>query len=375
MAGIERYAWPIVQITQAAAGRTYDPLAEIGSDVVDVFAGTFKEMCVFFFGSQQDEESTSGYAAPLLSHTFCHQSGCSVALGEIAGDWGLTPAGTIVSPAYVASMLALLATPSPLASVLSLAGVALTTQMSCVVVGVVMTYGAISICKRHPEMTNRTIQRRSALIRVTAAACLGAILVFSNHPNAWVAAHVAQPEIAIHFMKELLLTPLIVLNLGYVAGRNFKEMLPTMCFVTTGAGGALGVAILTDPLWQVASLSVSAVSLFLAARHISQDLPRYAHSVSPVNKMRCRISADLLVYTWTLCAIWQGLGIIGSVTPSHQVLFFTMLDLLSKMGVSHILLYTRVAVQNADDFFADQEEQCATASVHINDRGAMTAEQ
>merc|ERR1711920_79729 len=62
-----------------------------------------------------------------------------------------------------------------------------------------------------------------------------------------------------------------------------------------------------------------------------------ASELSSNNMMRCQTSGDLLKMTMVLYQILQGLSIAGVIPDAAQLHMFALLDLLQKLGVSHIM--------------------------------------
>lgn len=248
--------------------------------------------------------------------------------------------------------LAVLAALGPAASaaatgkvLLALCGLGLKTKALYVLSSMAMFGGAYSVWHRHPDVTDRTLQYRSAaLLLISGVANVALGLGLGIPPS--ISAHVANPEVVAHLLPNVIVIPMLIMNLGYLSGRRADQMVPTVGFGLLSTVGLIAAA--ASPDGEALPLLVTGMTcLCKAAFDINRVLPVCAGSVSAVNKMRSQISADLMVFAWVGYPLLVGLGFAHGITLSSEIHAFVALDLIGKLGVSHIVLRSPEAFANA----------------------------
>lgn len=209
---------------------------------------------------------------------------------------------------------------------------------------------------RHPEdVACREVQHVCAAVLAVSATAHLAMLVMNGPAGMQIltdgfapfAVNFAHPSLAARYLQDLIVSPLLLVNLGFLAGCQRHEMLPTICMSLLGSAGGICAALAPSGTQQWMFLGMSAAAVSAAAIDITQRLPRHAGHVSPRNEVRCRISADLLAFGWSLYPVVQGLGIAHAIGEPTELVWLALLDIFSKLGVCHVLSKERFAIQNA----------------------------
>jgi len=249
--------------------------------------------------------------------------------------------------------LALLATVGPAASVaaggkalLVLCGLSAHTKGLYALLGFAMAGGAASMWNRHSEEEgDRTLQWRSATALMCSSVVHFALAMGCGIPPS-ISTHVAHPEVFARFLPDVFIVPVMILNIGYLAGRKADQMLPTMGFGLLSAVSLAAAAAAANeealPL-----LATGVACMCKAAFDINRVLPVTAGSLSAVNKLRTQISADLMVFAWLGYPLVEGLGMTNCISLPVELHAYVALDLLGKLGVSHIVLRSHDAYMNA----------------------------
>ena len=84
------------------------------------------------------------------------------------------------------------------------------------------------------------------------------------------------------------------------------------------------------------------------------QMPTLAETTSVDNRIRCQIAGDLLVFSWSLYPIVQVFPILGLLPSDRHLMIMSALDLLSKLGVSHIMLKSRAAISHCSRHAAEE---------------------
>lgn len=261
--------------------------------------------------------------------------------------------------------LALMATLGPAASVatggkalLALCGLSTQTKGLYALLSMVMAGGAWSMWHRYPGEADRTLQQRSAAALMCSSVVHLALALGLGIPPS-LPLHVTNPEVVARFLPDIIIVPLMIMNVGYLAGKKADNMLPTVGFgllstvsLATAAAVNQGEAL---PL-----LVTGITCMFKAAFDINRALPVQAGSLSAVNKLRTQISADLMVFTWVGYPLVEALGMVNCITLSSELYAFAVLDLIGKLGVCHIVLRSEDAFQNAQRALASEVRHPST---------------
>lgn len=256
--------------------------------------------------------------------------------------------------------LALLAVAGPGASaaaggkaLIALCGLSVQTKGLYTLFGFAMIGGAWSMWNRHPAEADRTVQQRSAI----ALACSGmmhfVLALGQGIIPPPLAIHMVSPDVVARFLPDVIITPLIIMNVGYIAGKKADQMAPTMVFgVLSALSFATAAAVTQDEA--IPLLATGVVCMFKSAYDINRVLPVYAGSIAAVNKLRTQISADLMVFTWIGFPLVEALGMADCISLPMQLHAYVLLDILGKLGVCHIVLRSQEAFLNAQRALSDE---------------------
>mmetsp|Transcript_46760 Transcript_46760/g.117784 ORF Transcript_46760/g.117784 Transcript_46760/m.117784 type:complete len:389 (+) Transcript_46760:161-1327(+) len=274
-------------------------------------------------------------------------------------DRAIAPLLELGEDAGPGGALAMLAALGPAASIttggkalLLLCGVSTQTKGVYALMSLAMAGGAYSMWNRHPEEVDRTLQRRSAAALLCSSAMhLALALGFGIPPS--LPIHVTNPEVMVRFLPDIVIIPLIIMNIGYLAGKKADHMLPTVGFGLLSTVSLATAAAATSS--EAVPLLVTGITCMLkAAFDINRALPVQAGSLSAVNKLRTQISADLMVFTWVGYPLVEALGMMNCITLSSELHAFVVLDLIGKLGVCHIVLRSQEAFLNAQRALATE---------------------
>eukprot|EP00747_Dinoflagellata_sp_TGD_P169374 gnl/TRDRNA2_/TRDRNA2_198212_c0_seq1.p1 gnl/TRDRNA2_/TRDRNA2_198212_c0~~gnl/TRDRNA2_/TRDRNA2_198212_c0_seq1.p1 ORF type:complete len:276 (-),score=30.04 gnl/TRDRNA2_/TRDRNA2_198212_c0_seq1:332-1159(-) len=232
-----------------------------------------------------------------------------------------------------------------------------TTKVLYSATSVTMAVAAYSFFYRHPEDGDRVLMSRSSVVLLISGA-LYAALTQMDFPKEHT-TYVAFPDVVVHYAQDLITSPMIVMNLGRLAGRSATQMAPTALYSVFATCAAIAAATVTDPYQQMALMSLNVLLLTTAAVDITHTVPVCAAMVSTVNKFRCEVSMDLLVVSGIMYPVIQSLGLVGLVGVRTQLHWFALLDLLSKAGVCHIMLKSQQALRNTAYHFSRGNHQGA----------------
>mmetsp|Transcript_94758 Transcript_94758/g.203585 ORF Transcript_94758/g.203585 Transcript_94758/m.203585 type:complete len:395 (+) Transcript_94758:68-1252(+) len=336
--------------SSAVLRRTAAPLQELAEDAasaLEELLGLPAASIGGVFDSRTSGSSSSG-SRVLSVYT---------ALSELAegsdGSSGTEKTGSALRVLLPATVY-LLAAPSLSAmgpAAVMLCGVSVPTKVLYGTVSLVMAVTAYSVLNRHPEELERSMHRRGALALV---ACSGLHLAFTLMADSQLPAplsKLAYPEVAMHFLEDFIASPLLILNLGYLAGQKPRQMVPCICYNLIATSGALGAAVSPDELQRALFLITNACFTGMASSCIG-SLPGQAATLGNFNRLRVQVSGDLMIFSWTLYPVVQGLGLLSILNVPGQLRLFAGLDVLSKLGACHIMFRNREAIVNASRYLA-----------------------
>mmetsp|Transcript_34584 Transcript_34584/g.99613 ORF Transcript_34584/g.99613 Transcript_34584/m.99613 type:complete len:393 (+) Transcript_34584:156-1334(+) len=238
-----------------------------------------------------------------------------------------------------------------------LCGMALQTKGLYCLVALGMFNGAYSMFCRHEIEADRTLMHRStAVLAISGATHLLLSLGLPPQVFSW-AAH---PDVVAHFLPDLVCVPLLISNLGYIAGKTSREMVPTMAFGALSVVGYVAAAAVHEPHYAIYLLGTGAVCMAKALWDVHETLPVEAGKISSCNRLRAQISADLVAVGWMGYPIVELLGLTGCISLPMQLHSYVSLDVLSKAGVSHLILRSSEAFSFATRHFEEQRRALAS---------------
>jgi len=225
------------------------------------------------------------------------------------------------------------------------------------ITAVLLTAGAVNFLLRFEnEPWTRAPTITGALACMTSAALQLAHLGLAVHGcPAWLTQYVVNPDLVLHYLGDLICIPLLEANLCCLSGTSYIEMIPVVALSTLTTCGTIASVTLANPVHQAACIGGSVLGIALTGQ-VLQPFIDQARTIEHNNHRRCGISRDLLVFTWTLYPITQGLVTMGTLTPDVEVYLLGALDLLNKLGVSHLTLKDPKALQNSYQAAAAQQQ-------------------
>jgi len=263
---------------------------------------------------------------------------------EIAEDLELGKGHTALLLPITLSLLS-----GPSASAVWLCGLSFPTKVVCGSVAVIMAVGARSMWGREPLEADRTMQGRCALA-LCASSGLHLLMAVAGGVPSPLAAYAFQPEVAAHFVQDLVVGPMLILNLGHLVGVGPRSMMPCVALNVASTCGAIGAAAAHAYLDRMTCGIVSLASMGCTAYLVSK-LSAEPTSFSSLNTKRCQVAGDLLMFSWTLSPLVQLLGIHGALGVPQQLHVFAVIDVVTKIGTCHLLLRSPSALRNATEHF------------------------
>lgn len=76
----------------------------------------------------------------------------------------------------------------------------------------------------------------------------------------------------------------------------------------------------------------------MAITTVSLQLPQIAAMISTSNQDRTRVAGDLLALGWAVCPLVQGLGFLNALSLQSQMNIFSLIDVVTKLGATHLML-------------------------------------
>merc|ERR1712060_555186 len=149
-----------------------------------------------------------------------------------------------------------------------------------------------------------------------------------------------------HFVEDFVAFPLLILNLGFLTGLSPQDMLPSISCSMLSTVGAIGVVLAPADYMRMVFCCMN-VGFWVLNVNIISDLPKKAAIISAHNQMRCQVVVDLMVMSWSFYPLAQCLGSCGVLSLKSQLDVLALLDLLGKLGVSHIMLRSKTVLQRA----------------------------
>ena len=260
-----------------------------------------------------------------------------VALEELSEDFGTT-FGQAFVPTVVPLLVGVHVGP------LALSTLTIQTKALYGASSMLIAIGAVSVFGRHPRDETRIAQRQCAAALFACSGMHLALALTSGFIPIPVPLYC--PEVAFHYVGDFIINPLLLLNLGFIAGVPPREMIPTMIFSFLGTTVAIGAAVAPEETQRLGCLAANVCCIGCTVKR-TWDLPAKAASLSWHNKRRCQAASDIMILTSAFYPIAQGATIVGILTLQSQLHIFAVLDMLSKWGVAHLLLRSEKALQHS----------------------------
>merc|ERR1712217_239507 len=116
-----------------------------------------------------------------------------------------------------------------------------------------------------------------------------------THIPASITSYLVQPEIVWHFLEDYIMSPLLIINVAYLTGREPSRMLPCMIFSTISTTCYIGAVVAPTDVHRFMLLGSGLCFLGMAGQEMNQ-LPAQAATISTRNKLRTQMAGDLLVF-------------------------------------------------------------------------------
>jgi len=230
-------------------------------------------------------------------------------------------------------------------------------------VACVFVAGAWSFCTRWPASSGAKMPSQTgAVVCLSAAAIQLLHLWFGLHGYpTWITDYVSNPYEALHYLGDFIAMPLLQLNLAYLSGCSLGELLPALLLSSLTTMSTVGSTALPSAVARATCLGTSVIGIAMSAV-LLQPIIDKSVDLSADNKVRARVSGDLLIFTWTLFPLAQGLEMTGSLPSEAVEIIFVGLDTINKMGVSHIMLKNASALESSHRFLTRQSGSAEEAA-------------
>lgn len=210
--------------------------------------------------------------------------------------------------------------------------------------GVSLVMGLLSFdCyNKYPEDSARSMQQRAALALAT---CSGLHLFRAavGIPG-WLRERTPHPQVALHCLGEFVTHPLMIANVGQLAGICPRVLLHCIGSMMFSTGCFLGAGVVSGRRRQLACLTLGCVVMRNAMRAIRR-LPKAALRISKQNFIRCRTTGDQMLLGWSVCPFFQALGVLIPLKEDSVAGVLALTDLFIKSAVMHLTLQSRSAVR------------------------------
>lgn len=248
----------------------------------------------------------------------------------------------------------LLAAPHPASGVMLLCGQTVTMKALLVGSAATLGIGSYYLHNRFSDDPIRIVQKRAALAcGVTGGAYLA--LAYAGGIPPEIAELFTLPGLTLHYVVDLIVNPLMLSNLGYLSGCSSTAMLPTLVFSELSTASFIGSTLNRFNPTQSSLLLCVGVGFMALVGYSLNKLPDLAHQVGTVNRVRVKLSSDLLLFSMTLFPMIHGLCISEVIDSEGALKAFALLDALTKLGMCHISLKSERCLKNAESTFAEAQ--------------------
>lgn len=196
----------------------------------------------------------------------------------------------------------------------------------------------------------------SSAVQVTLAfGGLPMLLAYCGAP-ASIMAHVVYPEALLYYVGNMFLHPLMLLNLGYLAGYEASTMTPSIIISMLGN---TCVILSTTTLLPTSGLLLASSAIFclhFQSTVCFTGLVDRASTLSFANKTRTEHGIDSMLFFWSLPVLVQALTYMDCMTVAQSLYILSYFDVTAKLGVCHISLKSRTAVETSARHFDGVED-------------------
>jgi len=337
-------------------GKICTPWVELADDVAESVSNVVGDVGGLF--APHARESFMFSASPVTLLRGCSASRCGVGAAvlelsedivDLTWDWDLAMLlpMPVLAIALSAGALCTVLASGPGAAILSLYSVSSHSETVCVTMSLSMATGAYYTWIRHPDATDMVPQRRGALCLLISG-CYYFVSGRGLFPQWWL-AHIAHPDMMSHFVQDLFCNPLIILNLGYLAGSTRIEVAPML---TLPLLSTLGCALAATVLWfhtgrGIFCVVLSKGCLTLFSHQLLVELPLRARSTSRHNENCILASSMMFLCSLAASLSTQSLRLIHFISAPEMVQMLAVCDIFSKLTVCYMTTRDKKCLQRA----------------------------
>lgn len=189
---------------------------------------------------------------------------------------------------------------------------------------------------------------------ILASGGLSALLGFAGVPVHFL-EQIIYPEVFLFSLTSLALYPIMLINLGQLAGASPAQMIP--CITLNVLGSCCMVASATSllpwhPLGALLCTGGSIVCLGSSALLMS-NLPAGAHQICYANRYCVERASDAILYFWSLPALVQAFTLLDQLSIDQARVWLAIADVACKCGVLYFMMQSQRAMNAAGDHFAE----------------------
>lgn len=166
--------------------------------------------------------------------------------------------------------------------------------------------------------------------------------------------HIVYPDVFLYSVGNVIMYPMILLNVGYLAGAGPSQMVPAITLNLFSSGCM--IASSTDLHFMLPGSEpfiVAAILCFFASTFVMSSLSEGGAQIHNENKNRVSRTIDSTMLFWSIGPFVQAWVLLGYITPEAAHIMFAMIDIPSKLGTQHIMLKSRLAIESAAEHFGD----------------------
>jgi hypothetical protein len=202
--------------------------------------------------------------------------------------------------------------------------------------------GPISDHNRHMLYRAAFCLAATSCVHVTLAALGGAPPIFAEY--------FTDPDTAFLLVTDLVVSPLLLVNTGYLAGIPWRAGLgPMVCSGMCAAGCLAGISLAPQVVhlkYKMACYAFSMASVWVCQQGIDY-FAHAAHHIGEANAMRVRLASDLLICTWSVPPAVLGVASYVGMQPGADLIIMGLCaNNLLKAGTAHIQTRSRFAIES-----------------------------
>lgn len=169
-----------------------------------------------------------------------------------------------------------------------------------------------------------------------------------------VLTKIVTPEVFLYSLGNMICYPVMLLNLGYISGARPSQMVPAILLNTMG-NTAMLVSCMDYASYEPLLATCIAMGCFFGSTCTMNGLVEGAAQLSFANRNRVEHTIDATVFFWSLLPMFQTFTITGSIGPEQSRVIMALADIPAKLGVLHIMLKSRPAIEAAAHHFDEAQ--------------------